>query len=169
MTKLAEGGSAFIPKMELPLLGVGGSFVLPSAPTNLLLIAGGIGITPFLSFLDHLARSSSPSEWKVQLLVSTREPQVTLDLIRRSLSTGKLNLKVHLFSPSDTSFDPKTDFSVSQHQGRITEQAMKEAVEESKGGKVYLCGPTPFEASVQAHLRSAGVAEKEVETENFNY
>ena len=158
-----------MPKMELPLLGIGGTFTLPSTPQDLLLIAGGIGITPSLAFLRELATSSIATP-KVQLLVSTREPQVILELIKRALSEHALpNLTVHLFSPSDTSFDPKADFTVSQAQGRITEEAVQKAVAALTKPRVYLCGPVAFESSVHEHLRGAGIEAAEVETENFNY
>ncbi|TFK71155.1 hypothetical protein BDN72DRAFT_482403 [Pluteus cervinus] len=66
---------------------------------KLLWIAGGIGITPFLSMLQALTTpflsslvttegTIPPSQvpWDIQLLLSTREPEVLLPLIARSLS-----------------------------------------------------------------------------------
>lgn len=186
MRQLTANDGSFIPKLELPLLGVGGSFVLPSTPGRVLLIAGGIGITPFLAHLQAIAsapKGEDDSAWEVQLLVSTREPHVTLDLLKRSLSASpspssnlNLDLTVHLFSPSALTLglDFPTPLGVnvhlSSHVGRITPEAIAQAVKQGEGkSKVYLCGPPEFERSVQRGLRAAGVEEKEVETENFNY
>ncbi|ORY54590.1 hypothetical protein BCR35DRAFT_296658 [Leucosporidium creatinivorum] len=176
-TKTEEGNGAFVPKLEVPLLGVGGSFTLPKPTTTtqgLLFIAGGIGITPFLAQLQAIVTSPGSQDWNVQLLVSTREPQVMLDLVDRAIShtatRPHLRLSIHLFSPTDATFEILAGASVELHKRRFAAEDIKQAVDTmGTEGKVYLCGPPAFETSAQAALRAAGIAEKDVETEKFTY
>ncbi|EJT99802.1 hypothetical protein DACRYDRAFT_68677, partial [Dacryopinax primogenitus] len=75
---------------------------------RLLWAGGGIGITPFLNMLDQVAQlvraSPGSGAWDIVLVASTREPDVILHLIWRSLSsvhdapTTDLKIAVHLFS-----------------------------------------------------------------------
>ena len=59
--------------MELPVTGVYGDFVLPKSPSDkLLLIAGGIGITPFRAHLEWLLNTGQRRDGV--LLYSVREP-----------------------------------------------------------------------------------------------
>lgn len=172
--KTEEGDGAFVPKLEIPLLGVGGSFTLPKTPQNLLFIAGGIGVTPFLAQLQAILTTSESQMWNVQFLIATREPQIMLDLIERATSYSPispcLRLSIHLFSFTDATLQSLADASVELHTNRLSAEDIKQAVDEmGTHGRVYLCGPPAFETSAQAALRAAGIAEKDVETEKFTY
>lgn len=166
--------------LTLRLLGTGGTFILPTSPQPLLLIAGGIGITPFLAFLGEISsrRIEKGEAWEVSLLVATREPEVTLDLVRRALApatgSGTLRLDLHLFTSSAGSA-PSTGFAevprttITLHPFRLGPAFF--ATPDGRralDGKAYLCGPGEFEKGVVETLEEVGF-KGGVEREKFNY
>ena len=90
--------------MIIKLRGIGGEFLLPvheiltSDNISFLFIAGGIGITPFLSMLDYI--SMSESKPKVTLLFSVRgkdELQLISKYINLSVGTAHPWLEIIMF------------------------------------------------------------------------
>lgn len=169
--------------MVLPVLGIGGEFLLPDSPNKMLWIAGGIGITPFLAFLGALDRKKKDGNfeegWEIDLLVSTREPEIVLELLQASLSsfttrsTPNLSLRIKLFSnaPSLAQMDATlTDrpelYSLSTVQGRITKEVFESVTDV---GRVYLCGPKEFEEAVMVGLRVANVDQEKITRESFEF
>ena len=193
--KASQEQSVYVPQLELPLLGFGGSFVLPTNPSSttasssarLLLVAGGIGVTPFLQFIEALSkgehRSQDTTAWDVSLLVSTREPDIMLDLIKAAMAAGennvpnRLSLQVRLFSSMTPS--PELDmpgFKVEAIKGRITQDAIDEATrwlnDSSQGPAsrhVFLCGPPTFERAATEYLVNAGISAVDIQRESFDY
>jgi ferredoxin-NADP reductase len=159
--------------MSLPLLGIAGEFVLPKRPTGLLLVAGGIGITPFLAMLRAIASASEPGEgvWDVILLVSTREPRLMDELVREAVGSSPspyLQLAAHLFhteslADATPAPSPGTKFVA----GRITSDALHGL--DITGRETFVCGPKPFEDSAIAMLSEAGVHVAAIRRENFDY
>jgi len=153
------------------LVGISGEFVLPPSPsTKLLFIAGGIGVTPFLSMLE--ASALLEEEREVSLVLSTREPEVILPLISRALGTSsgsgpKLTLDV--FSSKDIPDMPGvSNVKLRKHQGRIpgdffSDDSMLGSLNEKE---VYLCGPDEFQKSMADAL---GIESTKIRTEGFNY
>lgn len=189
-----------IPRLSLPILGVGGTFLLPSpssSSTKMVWIAGGIGITPFLSFLQSIAqRGALGKGYAIRLLVATKEPQITLDLIRRSIGSfqpqsesvgtgGKSTLQITLFSSTlapaqPLLFDNKGTESYSAGievslETRFGKRISRLDLLESAGslvankGQAYLCGPKAFESAVVGYLKELGVGEEHVVRESFDY
>ncbi|KDE09374.1 hypothetical protein MVLG_00281 [Microbotryum lychnidis-dioicae p1A1 Lamole] len=181
-SKMRDNKGTIVPGRKLPLLGVGGTFVLPSKPTSLLLLAGGVGVTPFLAFLGELSRRKDPESstpvWDVDLVVSTREPKITLDLIREAMpvsaSTTSLRLRVLLCtSDSGETIDaasahlPST-VELKQYLGRLDGKVLQR-IEKMADRKVYLCGPPSFELAALLALDRNGVKEVDVTRESFAF
>lgn len=103
------------------IVSASGSPTVNRKNVPMLWIAGGIGVTPFLSMLSAIVRSLSPSietvnEWDITLALSAREPEVMIKLITAALDDvpadtdaertpvksasphSKLRLKVDVFS-----------------------------------------------------------------------
>lgn len=171
----ASAGS-FTPKMELSLLGVGGGFVLPEEPGPLILLAGGVGITPSLAFIRAIGSSAAApaTPWHVDLLVSTREPSLIVDLVRHALSTSsspaKLDLTVHVFTSAKTPDTELEGAKLIYHSGRLSDDVVKQSVEAAgKSAQVFLCGPPAFEAAAETSLKTAGIGPDRITKESFNY
>lgn len=169
-----------------PLRGIGGTLPVPDpiaacdGGRSLLWIAGGIGLTPFLSLTRHVARHviRTFGVWDIALVLSTREPDVMLRLISDALDALQamaappdLSYAVHIFSP----VPPKcTDalpafVNVHHHRGRVREDGGFFAELDAKNRETHICGPLPFVQTSMKALESAGVDPEQVKRERFTY
>ena len=157
--------------MAVRLVGVAGEFVLPPIQDpvvreKLLFVAGGIGITPFLSMLKAIREKGE--ERDVVLSISTREPKVLLNLVAGAISppSAKLKLVVHVFSSQEI---PDLDASVAElkkHPSRISQSFWLSCSEDVNEREIYLCGPPEFNKAIQEH---SGLEAGRIHSEGFNY
>lgn len=121
---------------------VAGDFVLPKDPiVPILFIAGGVGITPFISFL----MSAEGRQMTLLYLVNSVADLMFVDQLRQ------YDVKVVVVSP-DTSRLPDRDW---QHEtGRVDEAMIKRYA--PKGADVYISGPPAMVTSVKSAALSAG-------------
>ncbi|EKM51677.1 uncharacterized protein PHACADRAFT_261962 [Phanerochaete carnosa HHB-10118-sp] len=173
--------------LTVKLVGISGDFYLGLPPTpgaplpedsneKMLWLAGGIGLTPFLSMLNAIAHAAaSDAHWDVVLVVATREPEVLLPLIAESLGTGTENLRlaIHVYSSSRPAPDfpqpaPKDGLEITcdVHPGRIPESFFA-SMEDLTSRKTYMCGPGPFELGMSDMLGKHGVTS--IVRESFQY
>ncbi len=128
---------------------------------DLVFIAGGIGVTPFISML----RWMRDVKWDggVTLLWSNRAERDILfrDELDALVRDGVPALKVvHVLSEPDASWQGA--------KGRIDEAILKPFVDAEAAGKVfYVCGPPGMIKSISAALRSLGVSRRRIRSERF--
>ncbi|KAJ7879514.1 hypothetical protein B0H14DRAFT_2708971 [Mycena olivaceomarginata] len=151
---------------------------LAAAPAarKMLWVAGGIGVTPFLSMLKALGHpaNATQAQWDVRFLLATREPEVLIPLIADALVAGASASCVHLtlevFSTQDTpEVDPSSGVVLRRHVGRLPTDFFDDAKEEVQGRQVFLCGSPEFEKAALAALGNGGVPEAAVKREGFAY
>ncbi len=113
-------------------------------------IAGGIGITPFLSMARSLA--SRPHGKRITLFyaVSSAEEAICVDELER-ISKRHTSFKVVLY--------------LSNAEGRITAEKVRQKVKDLPNREVFICGPPPMMESLRKQFGSLGV--KSVHTEEF--
>lgn len=150
------------------VVGVTGDFCLKDGDINVLWVAGGIGITPFLSMLEALARGQDRSG-DIQFALSTREPTIMLDVMRTSLRSipATIKIKIDMFTrypPLDTEDFNNGNTHISIHQGRIGPEYWK-AVATDKD--VFICGPNEFGNVVTESLRDIGIPDEQIHREGF--
>ncbi|MDY0911366.1 RnfABCDGE type electron transport complex subunit D [Rathayibacter festucae] len=135
---------------------VGGDFVLPADPaTPLLLVAGGIGITPFASQLTAIA--AGPRRDVVVVYAAPRLEDVAYrELLRAS------GARVVLVSPEAPARLPE---GWSHVAGRITAERLADAVPDAPRRVGFVSGSPAFVDSVRGALRAAGA--KKVRTDAF--
>jgi len=156
--------------MIVRLVGVAGEFVLPPvqdlAVRKLLFVAGGIGITPFLSMLKAIREGGE--ERDVVLLISTREPEVLLNLVVEATSPpfAKLRLVVHVFSSQEIPDLDVPGAELKKHSSRISQTFWANGLEDVGEREVYLCGPPEFNKTIQEH---SGLEAGRIHSEGFNY
>ncbi len=138
-----------------------GSFCYPSADDrSLVLLAGGVGITPLMSMLRH-AVNNEPGR-PVSLLFSVRdERQIIyrdeLELLRRRHPQADLTVVV--------TEGPRADWHES---GFVGEEHVRRHVEDPLGSLFMLCGPPPMRDAAKRLLAGMKVPESQVRQEAFD-
>jgi 3-ketosteroid 9alpha-monooxygenase subunit B len=134
------------------VLPPGGHFVLGERESDLLLFAGGSGITPVISILKTALASSSR---RVRLVYANRDEGSIIfrgELDELAARFGDRLDVVHRLDVRD---------------GFIDEKAVRDALAGCDDREVYLCGPGPFMDTVERAVLAAGVAPSRVHIERF--
>lgn len=151
------------------VVGVTGDFYLGQTGINALWVAGGIGITPFVAMLDALSQRQITETVDIKLALSTREPDLMLDLLRGLLArlSPSIQFTIDIFTnaePSHAQFATRENQNVFFHQGRIPSQYWKD-IDVTKD--VLICGPNAFGDSAVRGLQDAGVPLERIQREGF--
>ena len=141
-----------------------GSFVLnPQGDFPIVLMAGGIGITPIFSMLEDLAVNHS--DRTIVLLYGVKFGREHA-FKRQIAEIAQANKNVHIvncYSHPEESDQLGTDF---QYQGWISVDLLKQLLP-NNCCMYYLCGPPPFMESLQTGLAEWGVPENRIHYEAF--
>jgi ferredoxin-NADP reductase len=127
---------------------VGGDFLLPKEVTRpLLFVAGGIGITPFMSHMEQIAGSGEKRDVVVLYSASSAEE---LAYSQRLKALGNPLL---LLAPSAPKPLPKNWTYLGR--GPLTPELLASAVPDVKSRAAYVSGPPAFVHVVRTLLRKA--------------
>lgn len=142
----------------------GGHFVLDTLrETPVVLIGGGIGVTPVLSMLQEIVESGSTREtWFFYGVTNAREhclPEALLNLAR---ANPHIRLRIYYSRPGAGHQDGR-DFI---YQGRVTTEVMKQTLP-SNNYSFYICGPGPMMNDLTRGLKEWGVPAEQVHFEAF--
>jgi ferredoxin-NADP reductase len=138
-----------------------GSFTLHKDVTRpVVFLAGGIGITPIRSILQHAAQERL--EHKLYLFYSNRasDDAAFMDELE-SLSAQNRNFS---FVPTVTGH---RTLAWPYEKGRINHEMLKRYLVELQGPVYYIAGPSGMVAAMTNLLNSAGVSEDDMKTEEF--
>ncbi|KUO23089.1 globin domain-containing protein [Streptomyces dysideae] len=132
-----------------------GDLVLDDATdTPLLLASAGIGVTPMVAMLAHLAEAGHRAP--VTVVHGDRSPAEHALRADQEAYAGKLpDSAVHLWYEQDA--------PAGAHTGLVDLARVPVA----PGTRAYLCGPLPFMRSVRAQLIERGVAPADIHYEVF--
>ncbi|AXE80112.1 globin domain-containing protein [Streptomyces atratus] len=133
-----------------------GDLVLDSADAPLLLASAGIGCTPMLSMLEHLAATGHRAP--VTVVHGDRSPADHAMRADHALLTGKL--------PDATShfwYEIPEPGHPTDRTGRVDLSGLAVA----PGTHAYLCGPLPFMRAVRTQLLAKGVPAADIHYEVF--
>ncbi|MEI6533657.1 MAG: ferric reductase-like transmembrane domain-containing protein [Candidatus Roizmanbacteria bacterium] len=120
------------------------------------IIAGGIGITPFVELIKRFGGKDTYLFYSNSFFA---------DAINRDEFVKELGNHYHdIISKEQVSNVPVI-------QGRITLEVLKQYVPEDiqKSAGYYICGSPPFMKGVKVLLKSMNVSESKIFTEEFNY
>ena len=149
--------------LEVELKAPAGTFVLPRVtPEPLILLAGGIGITPFLSLLQSLPDGN---ETEILLLYANRNSSTHAFREQLSYHAQRLkNLRIvnHYSAPLDSDMKGK-DYESDQ---RIDASQVPQALLAARA-RVYMCGPQAMMEAFAKGLVARGVPAFDIFREVF--
>ena len=128
---------------------------------NVVLIGGGVGITPLMSYIRYLTDSGWPGD--IFVLYTCRHVSDYIfrsELESLSARHPKLHLVVTISRPNDERWDGLT--------GRLTKEVITQAVPDIATRLVYVCGPDNMMKAVQGALLELDVPAAQVKTEAFS-
>lgn len=130
-----------------------GDFILPeSMDKPLVFLAGGIGITPFMSMLRHATNKNLP--YQITLLFSNRK-ETDAPYLAEIKSIKNPNVKVIATMTADASWQG--------NKGYIDEEMIKKYVPEN--AIFYISGPPVFVSAMQQLAQKLGA--KDIKTDEF--
>jgi ferredoxin-NADP reductase len=141
-----------------------GHFFLEMAQTHpIVLIAGGVGVTPMLSMAQAIAASNSKREVWFFFGVRNSQEHIHKEELA-SLAAKNDNIHLHVCYSRPLPRDVKgRDYA---REGRVSIEALKELLP-SNNFEYYLCGNGSFMKSLTDGLEAWGVPEKDVHFEAF--
>lgn len=137
------------------------SYVLHPEDKDFVFLAGGIGITPFMSMLRHMR--DTESDLRVVLLYANRSEA---DIVFRNELTKieeaeRPRLKVvHVLSNPDSNWTGE--------RGYVDREKIARSVGSIEGKSFYVCGPPPMRIKLIDTLREMGVPYERIRTEIFS-
>lgn len=141
-----------------------GHFFLDMGKMNpVVLIAGGVGVTPMLSMANAIASSGTKREaWFFFGVRSGKDHIHKAEL--EQLAAQHENIHLHVcYSRPDAGDVKGRDF---QHEGRVSVELFKQLLP-SNNFEYFLCGNGAFMVSITEGLEEWGVPEKDVHFEAF--
>lgn len=147
------------PGTEILIEGPFGEFAPDLAvPNPLVLIAGGIGITPMISILEDARLNGSNREIRVLYFNRAKSDIPYLERIEQLAKFKDLHIKVFV----DEEVEPGSFVS----RGCLDLETLNDSIEEN--ADYYLCGPAGFMAKATDILRSQGVNKSYIVSESFS-
>jgi uncharacterized protein len=147
----------------LSLRAPSGHFYLEPGTTPIVLIAGGIGITPMLSMLNwSLAQQPEREVWLFYGVRNGREQIMRAHLESQSSRHGSFHLHI-------CHSDPLPDEVAGRdyhHAGRVSIDLLRLQLPLNQY-QFYVCGPGPMMASIVAGLEDWGVPDTRIHFEAF--
>ena len=127
---------------------------------SIVLIAGGVGITPMMSITRYLTERSWTGD--IFFVYSCRTPADFIfakDLAALQRDNPKLHVAVTMSNPEGTDW--------AGPRGRITKEWLTQTVPGIASRRIHLCGPPAMMDATKAILTELGVAPEQLKTELF--
>ena len=152
------------PGLQVKIEGPSGSFVLHrKAEKPAVFLAGGIGITPFLSIIRQATHDKAPHQ--LYLFYSNRRPEDAA-FLDELLEAAKQNPNFHLIATM-TEMD-KSRCPWNGETGFINSDMIAKHLPSLQGPIYYLAGPPVMVAAMRRILTGLGVDEDDIRTEEFS-
>ncbi len=127
---------------------------------SIVLISGGVGITPMVSITRYLTERSWAGD--IFFIYACRTPADFIfadDVAALQRRNPKLRVAVAMSRPEGTDWKG--------HRGRLTKELLTQTVPNLASRRIHLCGPPSMMDSTKAILTELGVPPDQVKTEAF--
>ena len=153
------------PGDEVDVRGPFGGFVIdPMRDTQAVLLAGGIGITPFMSMLRYARDTNSTTPMALFYGVASQDDVPFLDELKQLAKTNPhLQITVVVAQGETDKIAP-----LSVKTGFVSADLIREQATPSPDATYFLCGPPPFMNALLKSLRASGVNNDRLITEAFS-
>jgi len=143
----------------LPTTGINGDFTLPKDATQpLLYVAGGIGITPFISHLQHLTRTKQPRDIVLFYSIAHIGELAYKDILVAS------GIKVFVITKSDSPIELPIGW-VHINAPFITKDTISEYIPDVAARTTFISGPPAMIDGTKKHL--SALKAKHIKTDYF--
>ena len=149
---------------QIEILGPFGNFIFnPKKHQEAVFIAGGVGITPFISAAEYVANNNLTNRISLLYSVRTIKDALFYDYIKKLASINP-NFKPKVKVTQET---VSGDFNYCDN-GYITKESIIENVGQVLGKDFFICGPGQFMKVMHSNLLALGVPSKKIHQEAFN-
>ena len=136
-----------------------GSFVFTGTEAgSVVLIGGGVGVTPLMSIVRHLTDQAWGGDIVLLYSCKTAADAICRDELD-SLQRRHPNLHVVITLTREEAPGMRT--------GRVTTALLENVAPGIAGSRVHVCGPRPMIAAVKEMLGTLGVPPRQIKVENF--
>jgi len=143
----------------IPTTGINGDFTLPKdAATPLFYVAGGIGITPFISHVQHLMRTKQARDTVLFYSISNISELAYKDILVQS------GIKVFVITKSDETIQLPTGWT-HINEPFITQTTLSDNVADLASRTAFISGPPLMIDGTKKHLKKLGV--ERIKTDYF--
>lgn len=133
-----------------------GEFTIKRPVQNLVLIAGGVGITPLLSMLLHRIETGGDMSGLVFIHCCRDQAHHVMGKELRRLS-DQHGFSYHVSYETGSGAD---------HQGYLDQAILSQWITQA-GADVYFCGPKPFMTAINTQLLQMGLSDEQLHHEVF--
>ena len=148
-TLISKAKEGFITSVRYPF----GNFLL-SSDRDKIFIAGGAGVSVFLSFLDYLNAKNYTTERILLFHSAKRECESVTKIYTKSVANNVL-LRQFITDKNDPNYT-----------GRFTIRALLNSVKDKNNFEFYVCGPPEFNNYWSEELKMFGIIPKLEQWEN---
>lgn len=142
---------------EVIVDGPFGIFTIEDDKKNLIFIAGGVGITPFISIIKshlHLGKKQN-----MLLLYGARTKKDIIFKEELDKIKGEQFKKVYVLS--------KEEFSEEWENGHINREIIKNNIVDLENSLFYICGPESMKGEIVKILKEMGIKKRNIKIESF--
>ena len=143
----------------------GGFFLDTTASHPVVLIAGGVGITPMMSMLMAIASTAPAREVWLFYGIRSKEDHILKKAIEET-TKSLTSFHRHICYSRPTKNCKKGRKADFDHEGRVTLDLIKSHLK-TNNFHYYLCGPSQMMTDLVEGLRAWGVPEKDIHREAF--